>query len=407
MRKLFLPTASLAAAAWGALAYITVARADDEGIRYQPRRQVSADQVAWSTDGVPFRVEEARLLVTLGGQEISLEVPAALRDSISYRVVLSDNELLLSLITERGMAVWAAAAPHQQRHVWAANDEPLAGREVGERVEGTIRYITHELDMAFTLSPDGSRVCVHATGQNASQFDDVQNGIVILRDVGSGDEIRRFVHSDWGRVVDKVVWSPDGTQIATFSSYNRIGYVIQVWDVASGEQVTEIQGIFAQFRFSEDGQKLFTLTELYPAVLQVFDAADGELIASRQQAGMRSFHLSPNGNSLLVVRAPSGLFGGNGDRIELLDADTLEPRWSASVPGAAGLVAFRPDSGEVAVTWFIPNEFFGSEGGVKAFDMSDGNVVLDDQELLSPGGLYYHSDGSLQTGEFVYEIAME
>jgi WD40 repeat protein len=379
-------------------------RADDDGARYRPRRQVAADEASWSTGSVAFRVEETRLIVTLEGDDVTLEVPEQLRNSVSYRVALNDDQSLLSLITERGMAVWNTNAPYQQRHLWPANAEPLAGRQVGENVNGDFRYITHELDMAFTLSPDGSRVCVHATHQNASQFDDPTEGLVILRDVATGDEVRRFVHVDWGRVVDKVVWSPDGNRIASFSSYNRLSkYVIRVWDVETREQVSEMEGIFAQFRFSEDGSRLFTLTERYPAVLQVFDADDGELIASRQQATMRSFHISPDGTSLVVVKAPSGLFAGNRDCIELLDADTLEPRWSATVRGAAGLIAFRSDNGEIAATWFVPNEFFGSEGGVMAFDASDGDVVLDDRELLTPGGLYYREDGSLQAGEFVYE----
>ncbi len=405
MRTPFKPLAVVTTAAIAVSLFVTFIWADERESRYQPRRAVAADEAHWSTDGVTFRVEGTQLAVNLAGNEATLGVPVALRDSISYRVVLSDDEQLLSLVTERGMAVWEAAAPYQQRHLWPANDEPLAGRATGgTRTEGTIHYDLHELDVAFTLSPEGSRVCIHTTHQNASQFDDVQNGIVILRDVASGDEIRRFEHVDWGRVVDKVVWSPDGTRLATFSSYNRLGYMIRVWDVATGEQVTEIQGIFEQFRFSEDASKLITLTEFYPEVLQVFDADDGELVSSRQQANMRSFHVSPDGNSIAVVRAPSGLFAGNRDRIELLDAATLEPRWTASVPGAAGLIVFRPDNGEIAATWYIPNEFFGSEGGVMAFDAADGDVVLDDRELLYPGGLYYHADGSLQAGEFVYEL---
>lgn len=390
----------------GAALVCTVCIRADEASRYHPRRQVAAGEASWSTDGVPFRVEESRFIVTLDEKELTLELPNALRDSISYRVALNEDQSVLSLITERGMAVWDGHEPHRQLHVWPANDEPLAGDEVGERTEGTIRYITHALDVAFTLSPNGSQVCVHATGQNSFQLDDPTEGVVLLRDVASGEDIRRFVYTDWGRVVDKVVWSPDGSRIATYSSYNRLGrYMIRVWDVATATQLSEFECIVAHFRFSEDGEKLFALTELYPQELQVFSASDGELLASQQDANMRSFHINPDGNSVLVVRAPSGLFAGNNDRIELLNADTLEPSWSARVPGAAGLIVFRPDGGEIAATWFVPNELFGSEGGVMAFDATSGDVVLDDRELLYPGGIYYRDDGSLQAGEFVYEVA--
>ncbi len=385
--------------------FATGVGADEQELRYQPRRQVAADEAHWSTDGVAFRVEGTQLTVNLEGNEVTLEVPRSLRDSISWRVALNDDQSILSLITERGMSVWEPVAPYRQLHIWAANDEPLAGRATGgTRTEGTIRYDLHELDVVFTLNPDGSRVCVHTTQQNASQFDDPTDGIVILRDVASGDEIRRFIHTDWGRVVDKVVWSPDGSRLATFSSYNRLGYSIRIWDVATGQQLTEMECMVKQFRFSDDGSKLFTLTERYPEVLQVFDAIDGELVASRQQPHMRSFHVSQDGSSVAVVQAPSGLFAGNSDRIQLLDAATLEPRWTSTVPGAAGLIVFRPDSGEIAATWYIPNEFFGSEGGVMAFDADNGDVVLDDREVLYPGGLYYHADGSLRAGEFVYEV---
>lgn len=377
-------------------------------VRYRPARRSPLTAASWKTDNIEFQIDGPGLLVNPASGPVTLDLPEPLRDAASSRVVLSRDGQLLSLINERGMAVWDGNPPHRQRHVWPAAGEPLAGDATGGvRTNGSRRYDLHELTIAFTIGPAGRYVCVHPAGENSRKIGDSNDGVALVRDVATGNEIQRLVHSGWGRVVDRVVWSPDGKRLATYSSYHRTGrYVIRVWEIDSARQLAEIEGIFDRFLFSEDGAQLYVQTERHPqqlAVYQLEGSGSGEQLASRRIDGMRSFSLSPDGAWIAAVCAAQSRWGGRGDSVLLLDASTLAQRWESHCTGAIQRTAFRSDSGELAAAWFVPNEMFGSSAEVKAWDTADGTVVLADSGLPLSGGLYYREDGAIQAGEYAFE----
>jgi hypothetical protein len=384
--------AAVVACATGILIALIWVRQERVAIRYQPKKRLPVDESYRDTDGVRFRVEADQLFVNNDGDEVVLAIPAKLRESASWRVLRNVKNQLLILVNERGMAVWDSKRPYQQRHVWAAVDEPLAGKATGGKsISGNRRYNLHRLDVAFTIHPEGTVVCIHATKQNSWSHRDSTIGAVLLRDIETGEDIERLVHHDWGQVIDKVAWSLNGTRLATFSSYRQQdAYTIYVWDVVTGKRLAEIDGIVDQFRFSDDESKLFVLSERSPQFFSVYLAENGEKLVSRKLRATDSFSVSPDDNSIAV--------SGNG-RIELLDAKTLKSKWTSNCREPVGRMAFREDSSELAATWFR----FGSSAGVKAWNTADGTVVLDDPQLPLAGGLFYREDGALQAGEFVFE----
>lgn len=372
-------------------------------IRYHPPEPLSATASFWDTDGVKFRIDKDLLLLTVRGDDVELSIPSDLQDSDSWRLIEDRDEQILILSCTRGMAVWENQEPFRRRHVWPAIKEPMAGGETGGvRHSGNRVYKLAKFDVQFSIAPDGKRVCLHVTGQNSGSYLDENRAFVLIREVSSGKDLLQIEHPEADLVINKVAWSGDSERLATFTSLNHHSeYQTYVWNSHTGERLASVKGIAAQIRLDHDGERLFILTELHPRLLSIYFADTGEHLISRKSSHLRSFHLSPDNQMMALIHAPSGFFGGHRDRIELVEIDTLKRRWASSCKGAIGQLAFKEDGSEVAANWFIPNELFGSQAGLRAWDTKDGTVVLDEGRFAFDGRLFYRGEQTLQAGNFL------
>ncbi len=143
---------------------------------------------------------------------------------------------------------------------------------------GTRRVFEGHSDriQAVAYSPDGT------TAVSAGD-----RGEVILWDVESGEEIRRFeghaplyreseIEEEKVNIVYDVAFSPDGSQIITGAEDNSV----ILWDVASGEIIHRMEGhtdVVKAVAFSPDGQT--ALSSSHDSTLMYWDLEVGEVLS--------------------------------------------------------------------------------------------------------------------------------
>lgn len=148
------------------------------------------------------------------------------------------------------------------------------------------------------------------------------DGAIILWDLASGEELRRFEgHSAW---IHDVVFSPDGEQFLSVSDDKTL---IQ-WDVDSGEivqQFSSASDAISSAVFSPDGTIIAGGfgTYRYPAGggdldhnIHLWDAATGEEIEQLQghEGAVTALQFSPDGQTLLS--------GSTDETVRLWDVDS-------------------------------------------------------------------------------------
>jgi RNA polymerase sigma factor (sigma-70 family) len=181
--------------------------------------------------------------------------------------------------------------------------------------------------LAFT--PDGWAV---ASGH--------ADGVVRLREVATGKEVRTFDHKthDW---VVAIAFSPDGKTLASACAKVRL------WDVASGKAIVEWEGNrdMRCLAFSPDGRTLAlgSGTESKQSAIRVFDVPSGmEQKGFGRAAGVNALAFSPDGRCLAaadelhVVRLWD--FASRAHRLSFPTDQEIQALWPFRATGPESLV---------------------------------------------------------------------
>jgi RNA polymerase sigma factor (sigma-70 family) len=198
--------------------------------------------------------------------------------------------------------------------------DPAAGKEVGRlpEIDGSVTSI------AFT--PDG-----RALGSGHG------GGVVHLREVATGKEIRTFKHSalNW---VQAIALSPDGKTLASASDDRTV----KLWDVDSGKEIIQIQGnpSMRSLVFSPDGRSLALGAGGEDgkgmACIRLWDVPSGkEKQGFGRTSGINAVAFSPDGKCLAT--------GDMDNIVRLWELASRQERRAFKHEGEVTSVAFSPD----------------------------------------------------------------
>ncbi len=236
-----------------------------------------------------------------------------------YAVAWAPNGQLLASGSKDGtMQVWHAASGSTvhtyQGHqgavtavAWSPDGRRLvSGSEDGmvqvwEAASGTAlhAYRGHPARItAVAWSPDGSRIA------SASEDTTVQ-----VWEAATGAQL--LIYNKHRARLGGIAWSPDSTRIAS-AARKDIGQAIgaqgrngavHVWDATSGEQLINYQGhslrAFAVV-WSPDGTKIASADGDAKGSVQIWDASSGQTLATYQAPLARALAWSPDGTRLAV-----------------------------------------------------------------------------------------------------------
>jgi WD40 repeat protein/transcriptional regulator with XRE-family HTH domain len=183
--------------------------------------------------------------------------------------------------------------------------------------------------LGVAFSPDGSRIATASADFTARVWD-----------VETGEVIFRFDYPD---SVTSVVFSPDGKIIAASGGLPETAKTT-FWDALTGKELFSLTGhtdMIGQIVFSPDGTRLATASRDGSA--RIWDAISGEALATLlgHDGTVFSVAFSPDGKTIATASADK--------TAELWDALTGKELLTLHAPDGLTSVAFSPDGSQLAV----------------------------------------------------------
>ncbi len=233
----------------------------------------------------------------------------------------------------RGRVAAAAFSPEAARVAVRGVDGSLDLWDADHgRLVGSLAFPEPVRD--FKFSPDGSRLA-------ALRMDSKAQAWVRLFETGEGRRLSEL-SVPWERSLDGliVVFSPDGSRLATASRTNAIG----IWSIDTGELLQSLAGhttLVTSLAWSADGSRLASGDQ--SGRICIWNLATGSL--ERPCIGhtgdVLSLAFSPEGNRLAS--------GGVDHSVRIWATKAERPLASASLAGAPLVVTFHPTGEEFAV----------------------------------------------------------
>jgi WD40 repeat protein/class 3 adenylate cyclase len=207
------------------------------------------------------------------------------------------------------------------RNLLATINDTASGKELLQfnLAEGTPQFAA---PVAFSLSPDGTRLAELGPGNTATVYDIENEGRELLTLDG---------HTG---LVMTVSFSPDGKQLATTSQ----DMSVKLWDAETGEELKTLTGqthFGSRVVFSPDGTRLASGS--FDRTVRIWDLATGKevLNLSGHTGTIWAIAFSPDGRLIAT--------SGNDTRVRLWDAKSGEPLLTLPLSAASFKVSFSPD----------------------------------------------------------------
>ena len=184
----------------------------------------------------------------------------------------------------------------------------------------------------LTFSPSGDRIAVVGG-----------NDVVEVIDTKSGARLQTL-HTEVGRTVESIAFSPDGTLLA-IGSWD--GQAMQVWEVAAGRRLMALDGQYpvTSVAWLPDGQLVASTTNGDVSVWNV--ATEQRSRRFTRAAGENTMALSPDGE-LLVIGTDGNV---DGERVQNVTVwELADRRVRCHIGGGPfNAIAFSPDNRWIAL----------------------------------------------------------
>ncbi len=174
------------------------------------------------------------------------------------------------------------------------------------------------IDYVFKLSfsPDGARLASSSAAIGVAESDRTpQHNTIQVWDVASGENILTIPPDGIGYVRD-VEFSPDGARLAATTWSGALGGSVRFYDAVTGEEVQRLyahRDTIANLEFSPDGALLATASR--DQSVKLWDIDKGVEVTSFVDLGDRiqDIEFTPDGEYLLIGLGEAGNFPDGGD----------------------------------------------------------------------------------------------
>jgi len=393
--------------------------------------------IKWTKD---FKAQTIVFLDTNDQKEIStIENP----DLSSYLVFSPDNKFLVSasstqlnlwdvetneLVKKFEGASLAAFSPDGLLLASVSSDgnlilRDLASGDIHFSVKGFIpisQAVFQNKYMVSTIGMNFSGILDKAGGGAVPTFFFYANrDTIVLRDISTGEIVRRFSPSEKGsEILSEVIsftFAPDEKTIASTwrivrnGNYQAAENIIIFFDITTGEQIKSLNGT-DPIAFSPDSSMLVNGTT--GSQLIISNIASGETLPftlgtapdNFREPYRKSLVFSPDGLNLAILSDKVILRDvSTGEQIKILESG-LDPslgfrNFSGSDTGAIG--QFSPDGGTLASTWLVKTTddfsvWENAKGVIILWDVTKGEKIVVLEGHSKPiTALTYSPDGTL------------
>lgn len=181
-----------------------------------------------------------------------------------------------------------------------------------------LHVLREHVDYVFKLSfnSDGARLASSSAAIGISESErTAEHNTIQIWDVASGENILTIPPDGVGFVRD-VEFSPDGATIAATTWSGALGGTARIYDVATGEELQRLyahRDTIANLEFSPDGALLATASR--DQSVKIWDIGKGVLLTSYVDLGDRiqDIEFSPDGETMLIGLGEAGNFPDGSD----------------------------------------------------------------------------------------------
>ena len=184
----------------------------------------------------------------------------------------------------------------------------------GQQLQVLRKHIDYVFKLSF--STDGARLASSSAAIGVSENErTAEHNTIQVWDVASGENVLTIPPDGVGFVRD-VEFSPDGATIAATTWSGALGGTARIYDAASGDEIQRLyahRDTIANLEFSPDGALLATASR--DQSVKIWDIGKGVLVTSYVDLGDRiqDIEFSPNGEYLLIGLGEAGNFPDGSD----------------------------------------------------------------------------------------------
>ncbi len=247
-----------------------------------------------------------------------------------------DDSLLAAAMSDQTVGIWQLADGSELNRLSGHEDivsdvefSPDGATLASSSADSTVRLwnvadgaalhtLEAHIDYVFKLSfsPDGARLVSSSAAIGIGENDRTPaHNTIQVWDVASGENLLTIPPDGIGFVRD-VEFSPDGAKIAATTWSGTLGGTVRFYDTETGEEIQRIyahRDTIANLEFSPDGALLATASR--DQSVKLWDIDKGVLVTSYVDLGDRiqDIEFSPDGEYLLIGLGEAGNFPDGSD----------------------------------------------------------------------------------------------